>query len=162
VMWRCRCECGKEVDVSYNTLMYSSSQSCGCRKKEHDQMMQSYLTRVDGTSLDLIRSKKLPRDNTTGYKGVYRIRGKYVAKIVFQKKQYHLGSYRSIEDAAQVRRRAESVLFDELADYYDEYRQYADAHPGWEAENPIRICVDKDGEDLNVRIEPTVPRSCAG
>ena len=41
---------------------------------------------VDGTSIDAIRSKKVPKDNTTGYKGVYLIRGKYVAKIVFQKK----------------------------------------------------------------------------
>lgn len=157
VLWRCRCDCGNEVDISYNTLMYSDIQSCGCQKKEHDKMMQSFLTRVDGTSLDIIRSKKLPKDNTTGYKGVYLIRGKYVAKIVFQKKQYHLGAYRNIKDAVEVRRKAESVLFDELVDYYAEYRKYADAHPGWEEENPIRICVDKDGADLSVHIEPVVP-----
>lgn len=32
----------------------------------------------------MLKSKKIPTDNTTGYKGVYLIRGKYVAKIVFQ------------------------------------------------------------------------------
>jgi len=121
--------------------------------------MQGFLTHVDGTSLDMIRSKKVPTSNTTGYKGVYRIRGKYVAKIVFRQKQYYLGSYENIEDAAEVRRRAESVLFDELVDYYDEYREYADAHPGWEEENPIRIRVDKDGAELSVRIEPAVSHS---
>ena len=156
-LWHCRCDCGNEVNVSYNTLLYSDIQSCGCQKKEHDKMMQSFLTRVDGTSLDMIRSKKLPSDKTTGYKGVYRIRGKYVAKIVFQKKQYHLGAYRDIEEAAEVRRKAESVLFDELVDYYGEYRKYADAHPGWEEANPIRICVDKGGAELSVHIEPVIP-----
>ena len=157
VMWHCRCDCGNEVDVSYNTLMYSDIQSCGCQKKEHDKMVQSFLTRVDGTSLDIIRSNKLPKDNTTGYKGVYLIRGKYVAKIVFQKKQYHLGAYRNIEDAVEARRKAESILFDELVDYYGKYREYADANPGWEEEHPIRICVDKDGSELRAHIEPAIP-----
>ena len=157
VLWRCRCDCGNEADVSYNTLMYSDIQSCGCRKKEHDQMMQSFLTRVDGTSIDMIRSKKLPKDNTTGYKGVYLIRGKYVAKIVFRKKQYHLGAYRKIEDAVEARRKAESILFDELVDYYSEYQKYAEAHPAWAEEHPIRIWVDKDGSELRAHIEPAVP-----
>ena len=46
--------------------------------------MQTFLTHVAGTSVDMLKSKKIPTDNTTGYKGVYLIRGKYVAKIVFQ------------------------------------------------------------------------------
>lgn len=41
----------------------------------------------------MIRSKKVPTDNTTDVKGEYLIKGKYLAKIVFQKKQYHLGQY---------------------------------------------------------------------
>ena len=50
--------------------------------------------------MDALKSKKVPTDNTTGYKGVYLIRGKYVAKIVFQKKQYFLGTYENIEDCS--------------------------------------------------------------
>ena len=57
--------------------------------------------------MDMLKSDKLPKNNTTGVRGVYRIRGKYVAKIVFQKKQYHLGSYDSLEEAALARREAE-------------------------------------------------------
>lgn len=66
---------------------------------------------MGGTSLDIIQSQKLPRDNTTGYKGVYLVRGKYLAKIVFQKKQYFLGTYDNIEDAASARKEAEDLLF---------------------------------------------------
>ena len=40
----------------------------------------------------------MPADNTTGYKGVYFVRGKYVAKIVFQKKAYYLGNFDDIEE----------------------------------------------------------------
>lgn len=68
--------------------------------------------------MDALKSRKVPTDNTTGYKGVYLIRGKYVAKIVFQKKQYFLGTYENIEDAAEARREAEEVLFDGFAKHY--------------------------------------------
>lgn len=68
--------------------------------------------------MDALKSRKVPTDNTTGYKGVYLIRGKYVAKIVFQKKQYFLGTYENIEDAAEARREAEEVLFDGSAKHY--------------------------------------------
>ena len=88
VLWRCRCTCGNEADYSYNDLVYANLKSCGCRKREHEQQLGTFLTFVDGTSLDLIKSKKLPADNTTGVRGVYLIRGKYTAKIVFQKKAY--------------------------------------------------------------------------
>ena len=93
VVWHCQCDCGNEVDVPYNSLMYANQKSCGCQKKEHDQKLKTFLTHVAGTSVDMLKSKKVPTDNTTGYKGVYLIRGKYVAKIVFQKKQYFLGTY---------------------------------------------------------------------
>ena len=76
VIWRCKCDCGNEVDVSYNSLMYTSVVSCGCQKKEHDQKLRTFLTHVAGTSVDILKSKKVPTDNTTGYKGVYLIRGK--------------------------------------------------------------------------------------
>ena len=28
----CRCDCGTEINVSYNNLMYCGQQSCGCKK----------------------------------------------------------------------------------------------------------------------------------
>ena len=43
VRWLCRCDCGKEIDVSYNRLVYGNMRSCGCQKKEHDQALQGYL-----------------------------------------------------------------------------------------------------------------------
>ncbi len=41
MIWHCRCDCGNEVDVSYNSLMYANQKSCGCQRKEHDQILNS-------------------------------------------------------------------------------------------------------------------------
>lgn len=157
VIWRCQCDCGNEVDVPYNSLMYTNQKSCGCQKKEHDQKLRTFLTHVAGTSVDMLKSKRIPTDNTTGYKGVYLIRGKYVAKIVFQKKQYFLGTYEKIEDAAEARKEAEEVLFDGVAEHYQKWKQRADADPEWAKENPVQVIVTQNGDKrLSVTLLPAL------
>lgn len=144
VMWRCRCDCGNEVDVLYNHLVYCNMVSCGCKKAEHDQSLRNYLTHVDGTSIDILKSKKVPTNNTTGVRGVYFIKEKYVAKIVFQKKAYYLGSFRDFEDAVQARKEAEEILFDGVAEYYQRWKRVADNEPEWAEENPFQVFVEKN------------------
>ena len=154
VLWHCRCDCGNEVDVPYNSLVFCNQKSCGCQKKEHDQKLQTFLTHVAGTSVDMLKSKKVPTDNTTGYKGVYLIRGKYVAKIVFQKKQYFLGTYEKIEDAAEARKEAEEVLFDGVAEHYQKWKEIADTDMEWAEQNPVQIIVNQQDRKLNVVLLP--------
>lgn len=161
VIWHCRCDCQKEIDASYNDLMYTNLRSCGCRKKEHDQRLRTFLTHVDGTSVDMLKSKKLPTDNTTGYKGVYLVRGKYLAKIVFQKKQYLLGTYDCIEDAAEARQKAEKLLFDGVAEHYEKWKQRAEQDPEWARENPVSISVDRRDKELCVTMLPNLPEYAA-
>lgn len=146
VIWHCRCDCGNEVDVPYNSLMYSNTiRSCGCRKREHEQQLGNFLKRVDGTSVDMLKSKKVPKNNTTGVKGVYFIKGKYVAKIVFQKKQYVLGSFDDLESAAAARKEAETQLNDTVVAYYDRWSARAAQNAEWGEHNPMRITVERDG-----------------
>lgn len=154
VIWHCKCDCGNEVKVPYNSLVYCNMKSCGCQKKENDQKLQANLTRVDGTSIDHIRSQTIPSSNTTGYRGVYLIRGKYVAKMVFQQKQYHLGSYVNIEDAINARRKAEILVFDETTAYYDKWQKKAEADSEWAKENPIKIAVMRVNSELVVSFTP--------
>ena len=157
VIWKCLCECGKEAYVSYNDLRYANVKSCGCSKKAHDQKLHGYLTHMDGTSLEMLQSKKLPADNTTGYRGVYHIRGKYVAKIVFQGKAYYLGNFSRIEAAAEARKEAEELLFDGSAEFYRRWKAKADEDPAWAEENPIRIHVTNDRQrGLQVEYEPAI------
>ncbi|MBQ7797065.1 MAG: hypothetical protein IJ374_10965 [Lachnospiraceae bacterium] len=144
VMWRCRCDCGNEVDVLYNHLVYCNLVSCGCKKTEHDQNLSKYLTHVNGTSIDILKSKKVPANNTTGARGVYLVKGRYVAKIVFQKKAYFLGSFRDFEEAVQVRKEAEEVLFDGVTEYYDRWKAIAEQEREWAEENPFQVFVEKN------------------
>ena len=146
VIWRCRCECGNEVEVAYNSLMYSEIKSCGCRKAEHNKALGGFLTRVGGTSLDLLNSRKLPVNNTSGVKGVYFIRGRYVAKIVFQKKQYFLGKYETLEEAAEVRKEAEILLREAVVAHHARWEEKAKRDPEWAKNNPIHFVVEKDGQ----------------
>ncbi len=154
IIWHCRCDCGGDTEVSYNNLMYANQQSCGCKKKEHNEKLPAFLTHVDGTSLDILRSKKLPADNTTGYRGVYRIKGRYMAKIVFQKKAYYLGTFDNIEDAHEARKDAEEALFQPTVAYHARWQERADTDPEWAAENPMQIFVDKVDDRLNVSFLP--------
>lgn len=157
VIWHCVCECGNEVDVSYNTLVYSGMRSCGCWKRERESNLPNLLTHVDGTSLDMIKSKKLPADNTSGVKGVGFHRGKWFAKIVFQQKQYHLGRYDNIEDAAKARKAAEELLFDGAAAHYERWKAKADADPEWAENNPVQILVSKKStSELDVTFLPVI------
>lgn len=109
--------------------------------------------------MDMVKSKKIPADNTSGYKGVYQIRGKYVAKIVFQKKQYLLGTYDNIEDAAEARKEAEEILFDGVAEHYRNWKVYADADPDWAEQNPIQVIVNQSNRKLNVTLLPNLQQS---
>jgi len=154
VIWHCRCDCGNETEASYNSLKYGNRKSCGCQKKEHDHKLKTFLTHVAGTSMDILKSEKLPADNTTGYKGVYLIRGKYVAKIVFQKKQYFLGSYDRIEEAVQARIEAEKMLFQSVTEHYEKWKQCAELDPIWAEKNPVQITVTKEKGSLNVILLP--------
>lgn len=151
VMWHCRCDCGTEADFSYNDIVYGNLRSCGCRKREHGKELPDYLLHVGGTSLDLLKKKTPPSHNTTGVKGVYLVRGKYIAKMVFQQKTYYLGSYADLESAAQVRREAEEVVHGGTVDYYARWKARAEVDPVWAEENPVQILVEQD-ENLRMRI----------
>jgi len=131
-------------------------QSCGCQKKEHDALLPEMLTHVGGTSIDLIKSTKIPISNTTGYKGVYLVNGKYQARIVFQKKPYYLGYYTNIKDAAEARREAEEVLFKGTAEYYERWKQRASCDPQWAAENPVDIRVFRRNGKLYAEYTPNI------
>ena len=101
--------------------------------------------------MDILKSKKVPTDNISGYKGVYFIRGKYVAKIVFQKKAYYLGAYDKIEEAADARKQAEAILFDGVAKHYALWKSIAERNPVWAEANPLQVSVLQN-EDKGISV----------
>lgn len=111
VSWLCRCECGKLVAVSSNKLLTGHTKSCGCLA---DESLVASKTYVDGTCLEQISSQKIPINNSSGIKGVYRNRNQWCSYIAYASKQYILGRFASINDAAAVRKIAEQMRIDHV------------------------------------------------
>lgn len=113
------------------------------------------MTHIDGTSIEALKSSKIPSNNTTGVRGVYCVKGRYKAKIVFQKKQFSLGTYDTLAEAATARKKAEKMLKSDVIAFYERWTAKAAANPAWAKENPIHFQVTKKGaEELELQLAP--------
>ena len=112
-VWHCACDCGNFINVTSRNLSRGAVKSCGCLKHKapnDSHSIKSNLHFVEGTCVEnLIGSQKRPVKSSTGVRGVYwqPRRGVYVATIGFKGKTRYLGQFRSLEEAARVRREAE-------------------------------------------------------
>jgi hypothetical protein len=60
-------------------------------------------------------NSKIPKNNKTGYKGVFQVRsGKFVAQIKINYKSTHLGTFDTAEQAAEAYNKAASDYFGEF------------------------------------------------
>lgn len=117
-IWLCRCDCGNLKEVSIKDLSSGGVKSCGCLRfqlstekgKNLAQGTREYC--VNGTNARNLTAKT-PVRNKSGVKGVCwdKNRKKWIAQIRFQGKNYSLGRYNKIEDAAAARKEAEEHLF---------------------------------------------------
>ena len=127
--WLCRCDCGQETVVTTRRLRDGHRTSCGCDRPHFGEppaaIGRASLTYVDGTCVEMIRSKTIRRNNTSGVVGVdwLAAKGLWRASICFQGKRRYLGSYGRFEDAVKARHKAEEELFEPFV------RQYMDEAP---------------------------------
>lgn len=128
VIWECKCECGNVCYVSSAELLKGSVGSCGCLGKENSvkqgkingrNLVEKYV--LEGTNVNNLTSKT-PLTNTSGVKGVCwdKSKGKWRAQITFKGKNYHLGYYGRIEDAADARACAEENMFGDFLKWFAE------------------------------------------
>lgn len=66
-------------------------------------------------------NSKLPKNNTSGYKGVYKKRDKWVAEIKVNNNKIYLGSFNNKVDAILTRKKAEEKYFKEFRNNNDKY-----------------------------------------
>lgn len=115
--WVCRCDCGQETIVQTASLQSSHTKSCGCLRFAALNQLRSRLTYVDGTCVEeIIKNKKMRRNNTSGATGVEWMpcRRRWKASICFKGKIYFLGYYYSFENAVKARKQAEKDLHDKF------------------------------------------------
>ena len=121
-MARCLClNCGRETSVPYTKLMKGVVKICfTCAKKNLDKGHTeiSNLSK-GGSNLLAITRSTLNKNSTSGFTGVSLMKnGKYRAYIYFQRKQFHLGSFDTKEDAAAAYQNAKDKIKIDFIDWY--------------------------------------------
>ena len=109
-LWNCRCDCGNMTQQYGPNLRRGLVVSCGCvRRESGKKQYEQNIHYINGTQLELVRSKKIWKTNKTGVKGVYQEKrtGKYIASMTFQGKREILGRFQTLEEARQAREQAE-------------------------------------------------------
>lgn len=120
-IWHCQCDCGNIVDVRQSNLQSGWTTSCGCQRNPANHMHY-----VDGTCVEKLQTDTIYKSNTSGVRGVYynKKRNKWIAQIMFKKKCYNLGGYKTLEEAAQIRAIAEGKIFGDFLQWYEiEYQK---------------------------------------
>lgn len=112
--WLCQCECGNKVVKKTVHLRSGHVTTCGC------EGIAERLTLVNGTCLEMLRSKAVRKNNSSGVTGVDRQKGTELwrATICFQGKRYYLGRFAHFEDAVKARKEAEIKLHDTFVEQY--------------------------------------------
>ncbi len=152
ILWRCRCDCGNEVDVSVSSLNNGNNKSCGCLKKEYQKLVHDRLHLVDGTCVEWLDGRKSRSDNTSGFRGVFRKKnGKYSASIGFKKKIYYIGTFEEYTDAVEARLRAEKMIHDGFVEAHEYWLERAARDPEWAQKNEFRFDVEKENGVLVIR-----------
>ena len=122
MLYRCRCDCGKEVVVRRRGLLSGDITSCGCARLDAAKRKADAINaadKVEGTSLQAI-SHGVRSNSATGVTGVSfdKRRGRFEAYINFKKHKTHIGYYDTVEEAAKARREAEKELFEPVLEKY--------------------------------------------
>lgn len=112
--WLCRCECGREISARTHHLRSGHVTTCGCIECGGGRDVRARLTMVDGTCVEMLKSKHVRKNNTSGVPGVDWLSktGRWRASICFKGKRYYLGKYERFEDAVTARREAEEKYHD--------------------------------------------------
>ena len=128
IMYLCECECGSVLHVRSDSLSTGNTTSCGCLKKEvFSTSSINRKSRFEGTDVGAI-ARSLPSNNTTGIKGVYKVKNrKWLASITVKRKQIYLGTFDDKQDAINARLEAEEKYFTPIIEKYEKQKNLASA-----------------------------------
>ncbi len=130
VVWHCRCDCGKELDLAEGALVHGNYRSCGCLREEYRKNINKQLHLIDGTCIEWLEKRKYRSDNTSGFRGVYPLKnGKFRVSIGFKRQRFHIGIFSSFQEAVQARLDAEKVIHEGCVDAYRRWKEQGEETP---------------------------------
>lgn len=147
VIWICRCDCGNEIEMTESDFIFGGSVSCGCVRQQRwdESSLSDYLTFVDGTCIEVLSKRKKRSDNSSGFRGVYKLNDNCFRVIIgLQGKKYDLGRYETFEEAVSVRLAVEKYLHDGFLFCWDIWKKKASDDKRWAVNNPFFFSVEKD------------------
>lgn len=161
VYWECQCDCGRVAEVTEDALVQKSVMSCGCLRNENRSKICEKLHRIDGTCVEILEKRKSRKDNTSGFRGVFRTgNGKYRVNIGFKGQRFYLGTYQDYGEAVKVRLQAEELIHGGFLEAYYRWKEKAASDPSWALRHPLEFEVEKKEGELviNGSVKETVPR----
>lgn len=121
---KCRCKkCGAITKIPLSRLKKGGAKQCAtCSRKNLDigREISQDMTE-SGTLISAIDGRRNKnKNNTSGYNGVswHSQLEKWRAYITFQRKQYSLGVYDSMDDAIEARKTAEKEIYGNFLEWY--------------------------------------------
>lgn len=163
IFWNCVCDCGKEVEVTADRLLYGNYRSCGCLKRENQKTIFAKLHMVDGTCVEWLEKRKYRSDNTSGFRGVYQMKnGSYRVSIGFKGERFHVGTFKSYREAVDARIEVERLLHDGFVKAYYIWKQKAELEPAWKENNPFVYNVTRNSGDFSVNVGAGLKRAANG
>lgn len=151
VFWHCRCDCGNEVEVTEDGLLYGNYKSCGCLRQEIWKELPGQLHMVDGTCVEMLEKRKHRRDNTSGFRGIYRMNnGKYRVTIGFKGKRFYIGTFEGYDDAVQARLAAENTIHGGFIHAWYTWNSLAEKNPQWAEEHPLVFEIQRINGEFQV------------
>ena len=116
--WLCRCDCGNMFLAQTKTLRSGKSWHCGCKTDENKGVHKLHY--VDGTCIEMIRTKTVRKNSKSGHTGVFYdpSTGKWRAEIMLQGKRRYLGRFSSMQEAVDAREKAREELHGEFLRRY--------------------------------------------
>lgn len=150
-LWKCRCACGTELNVSQDSLLRGSYKSCGCIHRQQQLSLYENLTFVGNTCVEVLERRKFKSNNTSGFRGVSRgPGGKWLVTIGMQSKRYYIGLYSDFDRAVKARLHIEEALHDGFVEAYQSWKCCAAEDQAWAEKNPFYFHVEKNGQEFSI------------
>lgn len=142
--WVCRCVCKKLHSAIAGDLRDGNVTSCGCKRQKIQGMISARPHHINGTTIERLLLRKPRSDNQVQTVGVRQCgEHAFEAVIGLCGEHYWLGRFKTLEEAARMRKQAENQLHWPVVEAYQRWSAYEKNHSGWAEEHPLRFTVHR-------------------